>query len=130
MTARAPLASNTGTPSASASASAISSITPRQRSRHRDWCAAALASAVIVAALLAPPRGRTSIYAMDRISTSKARKDFRNVIRRASAEGKRVKITHYGKTLAGLISAKDLAVLENCESVNARGQVKKPARRR
>lgn len=67
---------------------------------------------------------------MERISTSKARKDFRNVIRRASAEGQRVKITHYGKTLAGLISAKDLAKLEDCEGVNARRQVKKPPRRR
>jgi prevent-host-death family protein len=67
---------------------------------------------------------------MDRISTSKARKDFRNVMRRASAEGKRVKITHYGKTLAGLISAKDLALLEDCESLNARRKAKKAPRRR
>jgi prevent-host-death family protein len=67
---------------------------------------------------------------MDRISTSKARKDFRNVVRRASAEGKRVKITHYGKTLVGLVSAKDLALLEDCEAGNARGQGKKAPRRR
>jgi prevent-host-death family protein len=53
---------------------------------------------------------------MERIAASKARKEFRSVIRRASAEGKRVKITHYGKTLAGLISAKDLAKLEDCEA--------------
>ena len=26
-----------------------------------------------------------------------------------------MKITHYGKTLAGLVSAKDLAKLEDCE---------------
>jgi len=52
---------------------------------------------------------------MERIAASKARKEFRSVIRRASAEGKRVKITHYGKTLAGLVSAKDLAKLEDCE---------------
>jgi prevent-host-death family protein len=65
---------------------------------------------------------------MERISTSKARKDFRNVIRRASAGGKRVKITHYGKTLVGLVSAKDLAALEDCEDGVRRA--KKPARRR
>jgi len=53
---------------------------------------------------------------MERIAASKARKEFRSVIRRASAEGKRVKITHYGKTLAGLVSAEDLAKLEDCES--------------
>jgi len=56
---------------------------------------------------------------MDRISTSKARKDFRNLMRRASSEGKRVKITHYGKTL-----------LEDCETLDARRKVKKPPRRR
>ena len=67
---------------------------------------------------------------MERISTSKARKDFRNVIRRAAAEGKRVKITHYGKTLVGLVSAKDLATLEDCETDQARRPAKKTSRRR
>jgi prevent-host-death family protein len=57
---------------------------------------------------------------MERIAASKARKEFRSVIRRASAEGKRVKITHYGKTLVGLVSAKDLAKLEDCESQTRR----------
>jgi antitoxin (DNA-binding transcriptional repressor) of toxin-antitoxin stability system len=79
---------------------------------------------------VARPSRKTHLnYAMDRISTSKARKDFRNVVR-ASSQGKRVKITHYGKTLAGLVPAKDLALLEDCESINARRQVKKAARRR
>lgn len=64
---------------------------------------------------------------MERIAASKARKEFRSVIRRASAEGKRVKITHYGKTLAGLVSAKDLAKLEDCEAAQAPA---KRARRR
>jgi prevent-host-death family protein len=64
---------------------------------------------------------------MERIAASKARKEFRSVIRRASAGGKRVKITHYGKTLAGLVSAKDLALLEDCESAK---QPAKRARRR
>jgi len=53
---------------------------------------------------------------MERIAASKARKEFRSVIRRASAQGKRVKITHYGKTLAALVSPQDLAKLEDCES--------------
>jgi prevent-host-death family protein len=64
---------------------------------------------------------------MERIAASKARKEFRSVIRRASAEGKRVKITHYGKTLAGLVSAKDLAKLEDCEA--AQPPVKRARRR-
>jgi prevent-host-death family protein len=63
---------------------------------------------------------------MDRIPTSKARKDFRNVMRQVSHEGKRVKITHYGKTLAGVVSTKDLALLEDCESTKTRRRVKKP----
>jgi len=64
---------------------------------------------------------------MERIAASKARKEFRSVIRRASAEGKRVKITHYGKTLAGLVSAQDLAKLEDCEA--DRRAAKRPRRR-
>ena len=54
---------------------------------------------------------------MNRISTSKARKAFREVMKRASAAGgQRIKITHYGKTLAALIPPKDLQLLEECES--------------
>jgi prevent-host-death family protein len=56
---------------------------------------------------------------MERIPTSKARKEFRDVVRRASNEGKRVKITHYGKTLAALVPAKDLELLQDCEQRNA-----------
>jgi len=83
---------------------------------------------VIGAALPDPARGRICIGDMERIAASKARKEFRSVIRRASAEGKRVKITHYGKTLAGLVSAKDLAKLEDCEA--AQRPTKRAARRR
>jgi prevent-host-death family protein len=64
---------------------------------------------------------------MERIAASKARKDFRNVIRRASSEGKRVKITHYGKTLVGLVSAKDLELLQNCEARSAAERTLKKA---
>lgn len=71
---------------------------------------------------------------MERIAASKARKEFRSVIRRASAQGKRVKITHYGKTLAALVSPQDLAKLEDCESAKVqpeagRRQPKRRARR-
>lgn len=54
---------------------------------------------------------------MERIATSKARKDFREVLKRVAAQGgKRVKITLYGKTLVALIPPKDLRFLEDCES--------------
>jgi prevent-host-death family protein len=66
---------------------------------------------------------------MERIATSKARKEFRNVVRQASIQGKRVKITHYGKTLAALIPAKDLEKLEDCEARSAAGQNGKKATR-
>jgi hypothetical protein len=52
---------------------------------------------------------------MERIATSKARKDFRAVVRQAARQGKRVKITLYGKTLVGLVPASDLKLLEDCE---------------
>ena len=41
-----------------------------------------------------------------------------------------MKITHYGKTLVGLIPAKDLAKLEDCEDTNAARRPRKVARRR
>ena len=40
-----------------------------------------------------------------------------------------MKITHYGKTLAGLISAKDLAKLEDCEA-NGKATAKRSRTRR
>ena len=52
---------------------------------------------------------------MERIPTAKARKEFADVIKRAGRQGKRLKITHYGKTLVGIVSAKDLALLQDCE---------------
>jgi hypothetical protein len=69
---------------------------------------------------------------MERIATSKARKDFRKVVRQASLNGKRVKITHYGKTLVGIVSARDLKLLEDCEARRAAEEVgaTKQARRR
>jgi antitoxin (DNA-binding transcriptional repressor) of toxin-antitoxin stability system len=36
-------------------------------------------------------------------------------MKRAARDGRRVKITHYGKTLAAVIPAQDLELLEECE---------------
>ena len=64
---------------------------------------------------------------MERIPTSKARKDFADVMKRAARQGKRVKITLYGKTLAGLVPPKDLELLKECEDHHERP--KRAARR-
>jgi prevent-host-death family protein len=56
---------------------------------------------------------------MERIATSKARRQFADVMKRAAQDGRRVKITHYGKTLAGLVPARDLHTLEDCERQRA-----------
>jgi prevent-host-death family protein len=73
------------------------------------------ASVPVRAAIDPPPTETHLIEEMERIPTSKARKDFADVMKRAARQGKRVKITLYGKTLAGLVSAKDLQLLEECE---------------
>jgi prevent-host-death family protein len=67
---------------------------------------------------------------MERIATSKARKEFRKVVGRAARQGKRVKITHYGKTLVALVPAKDLALLEDCEGERNAPRQKRAVRRR
>lgn len=53
-----------------------------------------------------------------RIAKSEARKNFSDVLDRAGRRGERVKITHYGKTLAILIPKADLSKLEECDHVN------------
>jgi prevent-host-death family protein len=52
---------------------------------------------------------------MVRIAKSEARKNFSDVVTRAGRRGERVKITHYGKTLAVLISPRELESLDECE---------------
>jgi prevent-host-death family protein len=52
---------------------------------------------------------------MVRIAKSEARKNFSDVVTRAGRRGERVKITHYGKTLAILISPRELEGLDECE---------------
>jgi prevent-host-death family protein len=63
-----------------------------------------------------------------RIPTAKARKDLASVLR-TSAKGDRIKLTRYNKTIAVVIPRKDLAELEDCESLRqASGEV--PGRKR
>jgi prevent-host-death family protein len=50
-----------------------------------------------------------------RIPKSEARANFSDVVGLAARRGERVKITHYGKTLAVLIPKRDLDKLEDCE---------------
>jgi prevent-host-death family protein len=50
-----------------------------------------------------------------RMAKAEARKRFSEVTTRVGRRGERVKITHYGKTLAVLVSKQDLAKLDECE---------------
>jgi len=54
-----------------------------------------------------------------------------NVVRR-SARGERIKVTRYGKTLAILISKRDLQALEDCEKGQggAARSSRRPSRRK
>jgi hypothetical protein len=71
------------------------------------------------------------LLAMERIATAKARKQFAEVIKGVGRQGKRYKVTHYGKTLVGIISAKDLEMLEHCESTHAEAaRRRRPSTRR
>lgn len=55
-----------------------------------------------------------------RISKADARKNFSEVMNRAGSGKERVKVTHYGRTLAVVISKADLAALERCEGARAK----------
>jgi prevent-host-death family protein len=48
------------------------------------------------------------------MSTAEARKDFAALLR-SSAAGERIKLTRYNKTVAVLVSKKDLDELEECQ---------------
>jgi antitoxin (DNA-binding transcriptional repressor) of toxin-antitoxin stability system len=52
---------------------------------------------------------------MIRIAKSEVRKRFAEIMTRASRDGERVKVTHYGKTIAFIVPGKDLKKLEDCE---------------
>jgi prevent-host-death family protein len=67
-----------------------------------------------------------------RLAKAEARRRFSEVTTRVGRRGERVKITHYGKTLAVLVSKQDLQRLNDCESdgpVRAAAADKKPRRR-
>jgi prevent-host-death family protein len=49
-----------------------------------------------------------------RMSTAEARKEFANLLRSSEA-GERIKLTRYNKTVAVLISKRDLDELEECQ---------------
>jgi prevent-host-death family protein len=55
-----------------------------------------------------------------RLPTAVARKDFANVLR-DSAAGERIKLTRYNKTVAVIISKKDLTELEDCQRLHGPG---------
>jgi prevent-host-death family protein len=50
-----------------------------------------------------------------RIPSSEVRRDFSDVLDRAGRGGERIEITHYGTTLAVLLSKSDLAKLQACD---------------
>lgn len=52
---------------------------------------------------------------MLRIPKTEARRRFSEVVSRAGYRGERVKITHYGKTLAAIVPKADLRMIEDCE---------------
>jgi prevent-host-death family protein len=52
---------------------------------------------------------------MLRIAKTEARRRFSEVITRAAHKGERVKITHYGRTLAVIVPTTDLRTLERQE---------------
>jgi prevent-host-death family protein len=54
---------------------------------------------------------------MMRIAKAEARKRFSEVVSRAGRRGERVKITHYGRTVAILVPPRDLETLDECERV-------------
>lgn len=75
-----------------------------------------------------------------RMSTAEARKGFANLLRSSEA-GERIKLTRYNKTVAVLISKRDLDELEECQRrhrdvakvrdgrTKTRSGIEKPAKR-
>jgi prevent-host-death family protein len=54
-----------------------------------------------------------------RVPKAEARKRFAEIVTDAGRGGERIKITHYGKTLAVLIPKADLERLQHCEESKA-----------
>jgi prevent-host-death family protein len=57
-----------------------------------------------------------------RVAKADARKRFAEIVTDAGHGGERIKITHYGKTLAVLIPAADLKRLQDCEGSKAKAR--------
>lgn len=49
------------------------------------------------------------------MNTAKARSSFRALVRRVQHAQERVRLTRYGKTVAGIVPVRDLDLLEACE---------------
>ena len=65
---------------------------------------------------------------MQRVAKAEARKRFAEIVTDSGHRGQRIKITHYGKTLAVLIPKADLQKLQDCE--RPRGRDRHASRRR
>jgi prevent-host-death family protein len=59
------------------------------------------------------------------MAKAEARRRFSEVTTRVGRRGERVKITHYGKTLAVLVSKQDLQKLDDCEANGRRDSARK-----
>lgn len=57
------------------------------------------------------------LYKMTRLSTSQARAQFADVLERVAFKGERVVIERRGKVLGAVVSAEDLAVLEQIRAL-------------
>jgi prevent-host-death family protein len=62
---------------------------------------------------------------MQRVSKADARKRFAQIVTDAGHGGQRIKITHYGKTIAVLIPKADLQRLQDCEQTKSRARARK-----
>lgn len=52
---------------------------------------------------------------MTRVTTTRAREDFANVLRRVNKDGERILLHDHGKNIAALVSVEDLSLLEELE---------------
>ena len=78
------------------------------------WRNVAIRGPVVVARRLLKRGVEVTRTMANRMSTAEARKDFANLLR-SSAAGERIKLTRYNKTVAVLISKRDLDELEDCQ---------------
>jgi hypothetical protein len=65
-----------------------------------------------------------------RIPVAEARKNLARVLAKAAKHDRRVKITRYNQTLAGIISRRDLMRLNDCDALMHRSATKRHSRKR